>query len=234
VTADQVADVCAAAWPRVAARTWNRHRSAIRSFRAWATEQGWTVADLADRLDRQPETRGHTDTIDRASIEALWAGDDVALRERTLWRLLYESATRAESALALDVEDLDLAEHRGRAGNRWVRWESGTTAWLSVLIRGRARGPVFLADRKPAPARTPADADLCPETGRRRLSYERAEYLFKQATKSHDPSGHGYTLRQLRHARLTHLGEDGWPAPVLMHLSGHASPRRLGRYVVTG
>jgi hypothetical protein len=58
---------------------------------------------------------------------------------------------------------------------------------------------VFLADRKPAPARTPAAADLCPETGRRRLSYERAEYLFKRAT--------GYTLRQLRHSRLTHLRE---------------------------
>lgn len=44
----------------------------------------------------------------------------------------------------------------------------------------------------------PMEADLCPETGRRRLSYERAEYLFKQATKSLDPTGNGYTLRQLK------------------------------------
>jgi hypothetical protein len=44
----------------------------------------------------------------------------------------------------------------------------------------------------------PTAADLCPETGRRRLSYERAEYLFKQATKPLDPAGNGYTLRQLK------------------------------------
>jgi hypothetical protein len=57
---------------------------------------------------------------------------------------------------------------------------------------------LFLADRRPGPARTPVAADLCPETGRRRLSYERAEYLFKQATRSLDPAGNGYTLRQLK------------------------------------
>jgi hypothetical protein len=44
----------------------------------------------------------------------------------------------------------------------------------------------------------PMEADLRPETGRRRLSYERAEYLFKQATKSLDPTGNGYTLRGLK------------------------------------
>jgi hypothetical protein len=57
---------------------------------------------------------------------------------------------------------------------------------------------LFLTDRRPGPSRKPTKADLCPETGRRRLSYERAEYLFKQATKSLDPVGNGYTLRQLK------------------------------------
>jgi hypothetical protein len=50
---------------------------------------------------------------------------------------------------------------------------------------------VFLAGRR-APvsgSRAPAEADVCPETGRGRLSYARAEYLFKQ----------GWTLHQLRH-----------------------------------
>jgi hypothetical protein len=54
------------------------------------------------------------------------------------------------------------------------------------------------AQRSPVPSRALADADRCPDTGRRRLSYERAEYLFKQATRSLDPDGHGYTLRRLR------------------------------------
>jgi len=45
----------------------------------------------------------------------------------------------------------------------------------------------------------PTQADLCSQTGRR-LSYPRAEYLFKQATKPLDPEGNGYTLRQLKPA----------------------------------
>jgi hypothetical protein len=61
---------------------------------------------------------------------------------------------------------------------------------LPDLLAGRTRGPLFLADRRPGPARRPVAADTCPETGRGRLSYPRAEYLFKQAT--------GHTLGRLR------------------------------------
>lgn len=39
---------------------------------------------------------------------------------------------------------------------------------------------------------------MCPETGRSRLSYERAEYLFKRAIAALDPTGDGYALRQLK------------------------------------
>jgi integrase len=34
---------------------------------------------------------------------------DIALRERTLWRLLYETAARADEVRRLDVEDLGVA-----------------------------------------------------------------------------------------------------------------------------
>lgn len=75
-------------------------------------------------------------------------------------------------------------------GSGWIHWRSGTAELIPYLVAGRRRGPLFLSDRRPGPGRPPAPADLCPETGRRRLSYERAEYLFKRAT--------GYTLDQLR------------------------------------
>jgi integrase len=123
-------------------------------------------------------------------VEALWELPDLALRERTLWRLLHESGAAVRAVLSLNIEDLDLDDRRARSGNTWVNWRSGTTRLLPGLIADRSRGPLFLADRRPAPARMPAAADLCPETGRRRLSYERAEYLFKQST--------GYTLSRLR------------------------------------
>ncbi|MDP9863588.1 RNA polymerase sigma factor (sigma-70 family) [Streptosporangium brasiliense] len=193
LTADQVARVFATAWGEAAASTWNRHRSAVRSFGAWAS-----LDHLAAALDRRAEVRTPTETIDPAQLEALWNRTDLRLRERTLWRLLHESAAGVTAVLSLNVEDLDLDDRRARAGDTWVSWRSGTARLLPHLVAGRTRGPLFLADRRPGPARMPADTDLCPETGRRRLSYERAEYLFKQATKSLDSAGSGYTLRQLK------------------------------------
>ncbi|MFJ3875988.1 sigma-70 family RNA polymerase sigma factor [Streptomyces sp. NPDC090077] len=204
VTAEQVAAAFATAWSGTAPATWNRHRSAVRSFAAWASR-----ADLAAGVERRTGNpaagaRPRTPALDPAQLDALWSRPDLPLRERTLWLLLHESAAPVTTVLALDAEDLDLDDRRSRpagpARSR-VSWRSGTAALLPRLLAGRARGPVFLSDRRPGPARTPGPADLCPETGRRRLSYERAEYLFKQATRTLDPAGDGYTLRRLRGTR---------------------------------
>jgi len=189
--AGRVAEIFAAAWAGAAAATWNRHRGAIRSFSVWAAAQGWAAGDLAAGLGRRPEPRGRTRPIDRPSVETLRERRDLAPRERALWLLLHESGAGAGSVLALNVEDLDLVGMRGRvAGSRWIHWRSGTAELIFHLVAGRSRGPLFLSGRRPGPGRPPAPGDLCPETGRRRLSYERAEYLFKQAT--------GHTLNQLR------------------------------------
>jgi hypothetical protein len=80
---------------------------------------------------------------------------------------------------------------------------------LPRLLAGRTSGPVFLAERRSpaAGARARALADVDPATERGRLSYPRAEYLFKQASRVHDPHGQGWSLHQLRHSALTHLAE---------------------------
>ncbi|TDD82520.1 hypothetical protein E1293_16555 [Actinomadura darangshiensis] len=81
-------------------------------------------------------------------------------RELTFWRLMYESAACADWVLSLNVEDVDMARDRGRVTRdgavRWVRWQDVTTRRLAELAEGRPRGPLFLADRRPAPARMPA------------------------------------------------------------------------------
>ncbi|MER7134349.1 DUF6596 domain-containing protein [Streptosporangium saharense] len=192
-TPEQVARVFETAWGGVAARTWNRHRSAVRSFCAWSS-----LDDLSARLDRRAESGPPVEAIDRVRLAELWERADLSPRELTLWRLLHESAAGVRAVLSLNVEDLDLEDRRARVGEGWVGWRSGTARLLPHLVAGRTRGPLFLADRRPGPSRRPAPGDLCPETGRGRLSYERAEYLFKQATRSLDPAGDGYTLRQLR------------------------------------
>ncbi|MEV6396655.1 DUF6596 domain-containing protein [Streptomyces sp. NPDC051907] len=193
LTADQVTRVFATAWGEAAASTWNRHRSAVRSFGAWAS-----LGDLAAGLDRRAETRPRARPLDPAQLDALWRLPDLPLREETLWRLLHESGAGVKAVLSLNVEDLELDDRRARSGGVWVLWRSQTARLLPRLLADRTRGPVFLSDRRPGPGRTPGEAELCPDTGRRRLSYERSEYLFKQATKGLDPARDGYTLRRLK------------------------------------
>lgn len=48
-----------------------------------------------------------TRALTRDQIAALWRLD-VPLRDKTLWRMLYETAARAEEILGLDAGDLDL------------------------------------------------------------------------------------------------------------------------------
>jgi integrase len=52
----------------------------------------------------------------RADVEQLLTREDINLRERVTWQLLYESAARSAKVLALDVEDLDLPNRRARDG----------------------------------------------------------------------------------------------------------------------
>jgi integrase len=140
--------------------------------------------------------------------------------------MLYETAARASEVLALNVEDLDLANHRATVRRKGgaadvIVWQIGTARQLPRLLKGRRAGPVFLTSRRARQA--VALGDLDPSSGRARLSYRRAAELFEQATG-------GKTLHQLRHSALTHAAEDGWSTPALMSYSGHTSVRTLARY----
>jgi integrase/recombinase XerC/integrase/recombinase XerD len=152
----------------------------------------------------------------------------VALREKTLWALAYDSAARASELLGLDVGNLDLANRRatvtskGRA-REWVTWQTGTARLLPRCSRARHEGPLFTT--RGASHVVVAKLDQAPG-GTARLSYRRAEELFKAVT--------GYTLHQLRHTALTHLAEDDASAPMLMTKSRHRSIVSLARYARPG
>ncbi|MFE5028267.1 site-specific integrase [Streptomyces sp. NPDC056656] len=109
------------------------------------------------------------------------------------------------------------------------------------MIARRTRGPLFLTDRK-ASAGTPT-LDVCPETGRARLSYRRAEEIFEEntllpanpvAAPGDIEDLDGFTLHRLRHTALTHDAEDGTSTPMLLARSHHASVRSLERYARPG
>ena len=228
-------------WDGAAAATWNRHLSALTSFTAWAQRNEILTTNPARRLERRKPARRGDRSIPRTRLEKMFTDDKRGLRERVLWRMLYETAARAEEILTLNVEDLDPEFQRARVKSKggaveYVHWATGSARLLPRLLRGRTVGPVFLAGRR-APAsgpRAPADKDICPETGRGRLSYPRAEYLFKQASKSVDPHKKGWTLHHLRHSALQHLAADGRTAPELQAKSRHKHLASLGRYVRLG
>jgi integrase len=218
-------------WRDVGPATWNRHLATLRSFVRFATRHGWTL-EVGEQLARRREPIDRTRSIPAATLERLLSRPGVPVRDRALWRLLYETAGRAGEALSLDIEDLDLDNRRARARSKggdveWLHFQTASTRLLPRVIAGRQRGPLFLASRAPAAARAPAAVDVCPQTGRARLSYRRAEEIFKAA------SG-GWTLHQLRHSALTHLAEAGVGLPLLMAKSRHSSLRSLERYARPG
>lgn len=229
-------------WTTASGATWNRHLSALTSFTAWAQRQELLATNPARRLERRKNSRRGDRSIPRTRLDTLFTDDRHALRERVLWRLLYETAARAEEILSLNVEDLDTEFRRARIISKggatdYAHWATGTARLLPRLLQGRTSGPVFLADRR-APAsgrRAPAAADIDPATGRGRLSYPRAELLFKTATADLDPHRQGWTLHQLRHSALQHLAVAGRTAPELQAKSRHQhlASRGAGKERVT-
>jgi integrase len=205
--------------------SWNRDRVIVRAFARHLQAHGATLElpTLEHRRIRPDTTRA----LSRADVARILEAP-APLRDKTLWRLLYESAARVGEVLALDVEDLDLANRRARVTGKggqveWITWSTGTATLLPRLLKGRRSGPVFTTRR---PSRVmPAVLDRAPN-GTARLSYRRAEELFKAHADA--------TLHQLRHSALTHMAEDGASAPMLMTKSRHQSIASLGRYARPG
>ena len=183
-------------------RTVNRELSALRSAVAWWQDHEWISGDPTAGLHHVAGRAAPLPALTTGQVAGLFQAG-AALREHAFWRVIYDSAATAGDVLALDAGRLDLAGGRAAAGpprhgDGWIRWREGTSRLLGWLLAGRACGPVFLTDRR-APAGAAA-GDVCPVTGRARMSYRRAAEIFTAATRPLDPAGRGWTLGQLRQA----------------------------------
>jgi integrase len=218
-------------WDQASPATWNLRVATVGSFLAYVREQDLLAVPGELRLRRRREHHENTRSIPIASLDRLWQRRETPLRERTLWRMLYETAGRADEILGIDIEDLDIPNKRARVGSKggdteYVFFQAGTARLLPRLLGRRRRGPIFLSHLALSPARVPARLDLCPITGRARLSYRRAEELLVQHT--------GWTLHQFRHSALTQLAEQNVALPLLMAKSRHRNLRPLQRYARPG
>jgi integrase/recombinase XerD len=178
-------------------RTVHRELSALRSAVGWWQRRQWISGDPTAALRTAAAPLPVLlRPLTHAQLTELWA-TPAGLREQTFWHLLADCGAAADTVLALDADAIDLAGGRTRPAGR-IRWGPQTGELLGWLLAGRHHGPVFLTDRR-APAGA-CPADVCPLTGRGRLSYRRSAEIFTEHTRLLDPAGRGWLLHQLRRA----------------------------------
>ncbi|MET9994280.1 site-specific integrase [Streptomyces mutabilis] len=248
VADDEIGEALELLWGTAAVNTWNARRASVLSWLGWCAEHGYGGPSVPAWAKRLAVPDSETPARSKMAVDRLIARREVHLREKTLWRMLYETAGRAEEILSVNIEDLDLAARRcpvkakgarSKARRRGqvredfvletVYWDAGTARLLPRLLKGRARGPVFVTHRRPGPGKVVSSRDVCPDTGFARLSYGQARALLDGHTAVRGP-GTGWDLHEYRHSALTHLGEQGASLLMLMAKSRHKKPENVRRY----
>jgi len=199
-----------------APKTWNSVRGTLRAAWTWLAEKGYADATVPYGIPRRKVAQDWDRAIPAASLAALLDSEAIPLRERALWRLLYETAARISEILRLDVGELDQAGKRARVVRKGsavnvVTWRTRGAAMLAAYLAGRSHGPLFTT-----------------EDGERRLSYRQAEILFTRHTQA--LPGGPYTLHQLRHSALHQASNEGASTAQLLAYSGHAGVDQNVRY----
>ncbi|WP_152104003.1 site-specific integrase, partial [Rhodococcus aetherivorans] len=162
VADDEIGETLETLWGSSAVNTWNARRAAVASWLAWCREHGHTAPAVPAWVKRSTPPDSTTPVHSRTAIDRLIARRDIDLREKTLWRMLYETCARTEELLQVNIEDLDLAgrccpvkskgakprtRRRGATYHEYahelVYWDAGTARLLPRLTKGRTRGPLF-------------------------------------------------------------------------------------------
>ncbi|HEY9372598.1 site-specific integrase [Streptomyces sp.] len=248
VAADEIGQALEELWGGAAVNTWNARRASVQSWLTWCRDRGYSGPAVPAWTKRLTPPDSETPARSKSEIDRLIGRRDIGLREKTLWRMLYETAARSDEILALNIEDLDFAgrrcqvkakgakaktrrrgETRGDFVLETVYWDAGTARLLPRLLKDRSRGPVFTGHRKAGPGKVVSGRDVCPDTGLARLSYGQARALLDEATAATGP-GTGWDLHEYRHSSLTHLGERGASLLMLMAKSRHKKPENVRKY----
>ncbi|MFF0966937.1 site-specific integrase [Streptomyces sp. NPDC003703] len=221
VADDEIGGALELLWGSSAVNTWNARRGAVLSWTGWCAERGYDGPAVPAWAKRLPPPDSDTPVRSKMAIDRLIARRDVHLREKTLWRMLYETCARSEEILDVNIEDLDLAGRRAPVKSKGAKpkvrrrgtvradyvletvfWDAGTARLLPRLLKGRTRGPVFVTHRRPVPGKMLSARDVCPDTGLARLSYGQARALLDQHT-AHAGPGTGWDLHEYRRFACT-------------------------------
>ena len=109
VADDEIGEALEALWGEAAVNTWNARRAAVQSWLTGAARTGVDRTVVPGVGQRSTPPDSITPVRSRTAIDRLIARRDIHLREKTLWRMLYETCARADELLSVNIEDLDLA-----------------------------------------------------------------------------------------------------------------------------
>ena len=120
LSSDELAEAVTALWGGLAPRTWNRQVATVRSLLSWCRRHRWPIGDLELHVDRRQVGEDETKVIALHELKRLWSSQDIPVRERALWRLLYDSAGHAEDALRLNGASVhSLSPAKLPSGSSW-------------------------------------------------------------------------------------------------------------------
>jgi hypothetical protein len=160
VTDDEIGEALELLWGEAAVTTWNARRAAVGAWLTWCRDTH-TAPAIPAWTKRLPVPDSDTPARTRFEIDRLIAHRDLDTREKTLYRMLYETAGRAEEILGLNIEDLDVPARRAQVQAKGAR--------AKTRRRGQTRDDLVLetvywdaGTAGPAPAKRPAHATSAP------------------------------------------------------------------------
>jgi integrase/recombinase XerC len=201
-----------------------RRAAAARTFFTWAERTGRLPSDPSVRLAAPKRPRSlpgvlkqgeATAMLDLAAVRADDA-DPIHLRDRAALELMYASGIRVGELVALDIDDVDLAQHTVRVMGKGAKERvvpfgipaaRAIEAWLTVrkqLVKPNSGAALLLGRRgRRADARQVRAA---------------VHELLAHLPEAPDLGPHG-----LRHSAATHLLEGGADLRMVQEMLGHAS-----------
>ncbi len=230
--------------PPLAASSAGRAVVAVRGLHAFSLAEGLALADPARQVRPPAPPRRLPRAIPVADVERLLeaagAGEGPRpLRDRALLELLYATGARISEAIALDVDDLDLAERGAGPGAPAEPASAAVVPPSAVRLSGKGEKqrivPVgrfarqalehYLVRGRPALATAARRASASPgvflNARGGRLTRQGAWTVLRAAALRAGIAG--VSPHTLRHSFATHLLDGGADVRVVQELLGHAS-----------
>ncbi|WP_329409502.1 hypothetical protein OG563_44120 [Nocardia vinacea] len=115
-----------------AVNTWNARRAAVAKWLSWCRAQGWDTPTVPTSAARSTPPDFGNPVRSRTTIDRR----DIQLREKTLWRMLYETCAHPEEPLQINGPGRDL---RGLRHSGLTHLGESGAGLLELMAKSRHR-----------------------------------------------------------------------------------------------